>query len=217
VLERKKGKKLFVFFSIILNHLENPTQSKPPSPQHKPLRHKKLNNFHHYTINTEETLESFLLNITFQSVSINNQLTSDMKSAMKAKDSLKLSTIRALKSAIKNASIEKGDSLGELSDSEVTGIIRKQVKQRQDSFEQFTNAGRPELAEKEKLELKILQEYLPAPLTEAELQTAVTEAITETKATSRADMGKVIGFLQKSTEGRVDGKTLSQAVIKALS
>ena len=150
-------------------------------------------------------------------MSTNAQLTADMKEAMKAKDKVALSTIRALKTAIKNAAIEQAGADAELDEAAVLGIIRKQIKQRQDSVEQFQSAGRAELAENEIAEIAVLQKYLPAAMSEEEIAKAVAEAIAEAGATSRAQMGQVMGILQKKTDGRADGKTLSQAVIKALS
>ncbi|MGJ8672527.1 GatB/YqeY domain-containing protein [Rubritalea sp.] len=148
---------------------------------------------------------------------MNDQLTADMKDAMKSKDKVALSTIRALKAAIKNAAIEQGSADTVLDDTAVMSIIRKQIKQRQDSMEQFNNANRPELAENESAEIAVLEKYLPAAMSEDDIAAAVAEAISETGATSRAQMGQVMGILQQKTEGRADGKTLSQAVMKALS
>jgi len=150
-------------------------------------------------------------------MSMNDTLTADMKTAMKAKDKLALTTIRALKSAIKNAAIEQGSADTVLDDVAIISIIRKQVKQRLDSIEQFNNANRPELAENERNEINILEKYLPSAMTADEINTAVAEVVAETGAASRADMGKVMSLLQKKTEGRSDGKILSQAVMKALS
>jgi hypothetical protein len=96
-------------------------------------------------------------------------------------------------------------------------IIRKQIKQRQDSVEQFSKGGRSELAEKESAEIAILERYLPAALTPEEVSAMVQAAIAETGASSRAEMGKVMKIVQEQSAGRVDGKTLSQAVMQALS
>ncbi len=150
-------------------------------------------------------------------MSIQDTLTSDMKTAMKAKDKVALGTIRNLKSAIKNTAIDKGGADAVLDDAEVMTVIRKQIKQRQDSITQYNENGRPELAEIEQAEVAVLENYLPTPLTEEEVATLVAEAITETGASSRADMGKVMGIMQKKVDGKADGKTISQAVMKALS
>lgn len=136
---------------------------------------------------------------------------------MRAKDTLALNTVRAVKSALKNASIEKGGADVELDGGEAISIVRKQIKQRQDSVEQFTKAGRTELAEQEEAEIGILERYLPAALSEEELTAMVAAAISETGATGRSDMGKVMKILQEQAAGRVDGRTLSQAVMQKLS
>lgn len=136
---------------------------------------------------------------------------------MRAKDMVTLNTLRAVKSAIKNAAIEKGGADAELDDSEALGVIRKQIKQRQDSFEQFTKAGRTDLAEKEEAEIKVLEGFLPAALSEEEIAGIIDTAISESGASSRADMGKVMKLVQERAEGRADGKTLSQAVMQKLS
>ncbi|MFM1559947.1 MAG: GatB/YqeY domain-containing protein, partial [Roseibacillus sp.] len=128
-----------------------------------------------------------------------------------------LNTLRAVKSALKNAAIEKGGADVELDGGEAISIVRKQIKQRQDSVEQFTKAGRTELAEQEEAEIGILERYLPAALSEEELTAMVAAAISETGATGRSDMGKVMKILQEQAAGRVDGRTLSQAVMQKLS
>jgi uncharacterized protein YqeY len=150
-------------------------------------------------------------------MNLNDQITEDIKNAMRAKDTIALTTLRALKSAIRNAAIEKGGADATLDDSEVVAVVRKQIKQRQDSMNQFEQAGRTQLLEKEKSEIEILEKYLPAGLSQKEIDEAVAEAIAETGATSRADMGKVMKVLQAKTEGRADGKTLSQAVQNKLA
>lgn len=149
--------------------------------------------------------------------SLNDQIQQDLKEAMKAKDTLRLTVIRALKAALTNAAIEKGGLGTELEDSEVIAVIRKQLKQRQDSAEQFTAAGRDELATKEKSEIEILETYLPAQLGAEEIVAMVEAAVAETGASSKADMGKVMKLVQQRAAGRADGKTLSQQVAKLLS
>jgi uncharacterized protein YqeY len=141
----------------------------------------------------------------------------DIKTAMKAKDSTALNALRALKSALTNAAIEKGGLGTPLDESEVLAVVRKQLKQRVDSCEQFEKAGRPELAATEKIEIEILSRYLPAALTEEELLTIINQAVTETGATGKADMGKVMKRSQELAEGRADGKQLSAFVMKRLS
>jgi uncharacterized protein YqeY len=150
-------------------------------------------------------------------MSLNETLTENMKTAMKAKDKVTLNTIRNLKAAVKNEAIEQGGADTVLDDAQITVVIRKQIKQRQDSITQYSENGRPELAEIEQTEIDILEKYLPTPLTADEIAAFVAEAIAETGASSRADMGKVMGIMQKKTDGRTDGKTISQAVMKALN
>ena len=145
------------------------------------------------------------------------RLTEDLKNAMQAKDSMALSTLRAVKSAIKNAAIEKGGADAVLDEGEIVGIIRKQIKQRRESMDQFSKAGRLELAQKEESEITLLEKYLPSPLSPEEIDELVHAVITECNASSRADMGKVMKVLQEKTAGRADGKALSQAVMKQLA
>jgi uncharacterized protein len=116
-----------------------------------------------------------------------------------------------------NAAIEKGGAQAQLNDADATQVIRKQVKQRQDSIESFEKGGRPELAAKEKKELSILQSYLPQAMTADELSKIVRETITGVGATSKAQMGAVMKALQAKVGGRADGKTLSTEVQKQLS
>ncbi len=141
----------------------------------------------------------------------------DIKTAMRAKDTTALNALRALKSALANAAIEKGNLSIVLEENEVLAVIRKQIKQRVDACEQFENAGRPELAATEKTEIEILSRYLPAALTEEQLAAIIDQAVTETGATGKADMGKVMKRSQELAEGRADGKLLSAAVMKRLA
>ena len=142
---------------------------------------------------------------------------SDLKDAMRAKDTVKLGVLRMLKSALKYSAIEKAGAEGQLDDTEASQVIRKQVKQRQDSIESFEKGGRPELAAKEKDELAILQTYLPQGLSADELANMVRETIGEIGATSKAQMGAVMKALQTKVAGRADGKSLSQEVSRQLS
>lgn len=148
---------------------------------------------------------------------LSQQITEDMKTAMREKNSVALNTIRMLKSSIKNSAIEKGGADAELDDPEIIAVIRKEVKKRQDSIEQYESAGREDLAEKEKDEIVILETYLPQPLGEDEIGKIVDQAIAEVGATSRKEMGQVMKLVQERAGGRADGKTLSQAVMGKLS
>ena len=139
-----------------------------------------------------------------------------MKTAMREKNTVALNTVRMLKSAIKNAAIEKGGADAELTDTEVMAVVRKEVKKRQDSIEQYEAAGRDELADQEKAEIEVLNGYLPEPLSEEEIASIVEAAVAEVGATSRKEMGQVMKIVQEKTAGRADGKTLSQAVMSKL-
>jgi len=149
-------------------------------------------------------------------MTLQERVDSDLKEAMRAKDTTKLAVMRMLKSALKYAAIAKSDADAELSDAEAVQVIRKQVKQRQDSIESFEKAGRAELVEKEKNELSILNAYLPQPMSADEISKVVRETITETGAASRAQMGAVMKALQTKVAGRVDGKALSAEVQRQL-
>ena len=148
-------------------------------------------------------------------MSMNDQVGADITAAMKARDASRLSALRMLKAAMMNKSVEKGR---DLDDAEVLQVVASLVKQRRDSIEQFTNAGRTDLVEKETAELTVLQAYLPAAATPEEINAAVAEAIAETGASSPKDMGKVMKLLTAKFAGRpVDGKALSERVRQSLS
>lgn len=147
---------------------------------------------------------------------LSQQITEDMKTAMREKNTVALNTVRMLKSSIKNAAIEKGGADAELTDAEVMAVVRKEVKKRQDSIEQYEAAGRDELADQEKAEIEVLNGYLPEPLSSEEIASIVEAAIAEVGATSRKEMGQVMKIVQEKTAGRADGKTLSQAVMSKL-
>ena len=136
---------------------------------------------------------------------------------MRAKATTRLGVLRMLKSALKYAAIEKSGPDEAMSDAEAIQVIRKQVKQRQDSIESFEKGGRPELAAKEKEELAVLNSYLPQQMGNEELAAVVRDTILELKAASKAQMGAVMKALQAKIGGRVDGKTLSQEVQRQLS
>ena len=150
-------------------------------------------------------------------MTLQERLESDLKEAMRARDAMKLSVLRMLKSALNYAAIAKSGTEAELSDAEAAQVVRKQVKQRQDSIESFEKGGRAELAAKEKEELSILNAYLPQAMSADELAVAVRETIAEVGATSKAQMGMIMKALQVKVAGRADGKTLSQEVSRQLS
>lgn len=149
-------------------------------------------------------------------MTLQERVDSDLKDAMRARDAARLSVLRMLKSALKYSAIEKSGAESQIDDAETVQVIRKQVKQRQDSIEQFEKGGRPELAAKEKEELAILNAYLPQGLNAEELAKLVGETISELDATSKAQMGAVMKALQGKIAGRADGKTLSQEVQRQL-
>jgi len=146
-----------------------------------------------------------------------NKIDNDLKDAMRAKDAAKLGVLRMLKAAIKNAAIEKGGADAVLDEAEIAAVIRKQVKQRQDSIESYEKGGRPELAAVERAEIEILTAYLPQALSAEAIETLVREAIAETGATSRKEMGAVMKLVNAKAAGRADGRALSTEVQKQLA
>jgi hypothetical protein len=150
-------------------------------------------------------------------MTLQERVDSDLKEAMRAKDTRKLGVLRMLKSALKYATIAKSGAEAQLSEAEAAQVVRKQAKQREDSIESFEKGGRSELAAKEKEELSILNTYLPQAMNSDELAKVVRETIAETGATSKAQMGGVMKALQAKVAGRADGKTLSQEVSRQLS
>jgi uncharacterized protein len=150
-------------------------------------------------------------------VNLSERVDSDLKTAMREKNATKLGVLRMLKAAMMNAAIEKSGAQAQLSDADATQVIRKQLKQRQDSIESFEKGGRAELAAKEKEELSILQSYLPEAMSADDVSKVVRETISEVGATSKAQMGAVMKALQAKVAGRADGKTLSAEVQKQLS
>ena len=137
-------------------------------------------------------------------------IASDMKDAMRAKDAARLSTLRMLKSAVEYYKIEKKQE--KLTDADVVAVIKKQVKQRQDSIEGFEKGGRTDLVEKEKAELVVLKSYLPEEIPQAQLEEIVKAVIAEVGATTKADMGKVMKAVQAKVAGRADNRLVSQIV-----
>ncbi len=144
---------------------------------------------------------------------LTEKVRADMTAAMKAQEKERLSTIRMLQSALKNEQINAGH---ELSDEEAMTVIRKAVKQRQDSIEQYTNAGRTELADKERSEMELLKTYLPAELSDEELEAGLREIIASTGAQSKKDLGKVMKEATARYRGRADGKKIQELVSRLL-
>ncbi len=138
------------------------------------------------------------------------RLPQEIKSAMLARDADRLGTLRLLKSAIGYAQIERKNE--NLSDAELIAIVQKEIKKRQDAIVHYEQAGRTDSAAKEKSELAVLQSFLPQPLSQAELEQMVRDAIQATGATSKKSMGQVIKAVQAQAAGRADGKTISALV-----
>ena len=149
-------------------------------------------------------------------MTLQSQVDNDIKDAMRARDTTRLNALRMLKTAMMNAAIEKGGAGAVLEDAEVASVIRKQIKQRQDSVEGFERGGRPERAASESAEMAILSAYLPASLSQDEITALVKEAIAEAGAVSKQQMGAVMKIATAKAAGRADGKTLSSAVQKLL-
>lgn len=145
------------------------------------------------------------------------KLQEELKQSMLAKDELKTSVLRMLLSAINYYEINKGGAGYEASEEDVLSVIQNQAKQRRDSIEQFKNAQRPELADKEQKELELLQVYLPEQMDEEEIKKLVKEAISQTGATSMQDIGKVMGALMPKVKGKADGNLVSKLVKESLS
>ena len=144
------------------------------------------------------------------------RIQADMVSAMKAKETVRLASLRAIKAAIMLAKTAEG-ATGEITDQEIVKIIQKLVKQRKESAQQYTDAGRPELAENELAEAAEMEVYLPKQLSESELEAELAKIIAEVGATKPQDMGKVMGVATKKLAGLADGRAISATVKKLLA
>lgn len=140
----------------------------------------------------------------------------EIKSAMLAKDKVRLETLRSVKTAFMESTKAK-DAEHTLSKEQVTAILQRMAKQRKDSAEIFTKQNRPELAEKELSEIEVLKEYLPEQFSQEELDRAIGEIIVQTGSSSLKDMGKVIGAANKYIAGRAEGRVIAETVKKLLS
>ena len=149
-------------------------------------------------------------------MSLRAQLDADLKEAMKARDQVRVDTIRGVKSAVKYKEVEGGEAKS-LDDAAIVKVVAGLVKQRRDSIEQFRAAGRTELADKEQRELELLQQYLPQQLSEAEIEALVAQVIAEVGASSPKDMGAVMKVLQPKVAGRADGRVVSETVKRKLA
>lgn len=144
---------------------------------------------------------------------LTEQIRADLTESMKARDAEKTSTLRMLQSALKYQQVEVKH---ELSDEEALTVIRKAVKQREDSIEQYEKGNRPELAAKERSEMELLKTYLPPELSQEELETGIREIVASTGAQSKKDMGKVMKEATARFKGRVDGKKIQEIVSRLL-
>jgi len=147
-------------------------------------------------------------------MALQERIQQELKAAMLAKDSERVGTLRLLKSAIGYVLVEK--KVDRLTDAEVVAVIQKEVKKRREAAEQFQAGGRPELADKEKREMAMLESFLPPPLSPEELEQLVQAVIQELGATSKKEMGPVIKAVQAKAAGRADGKTISAVVGRRL-
>jgi len=147
-------------------------------------------------------------------MNLKDQLTQDLKAAMKAGAGLKKETVRLLRSAIRNAEIDRGH---ELSDEETLAVLSKQAKQRRDSIDQYRQAGRADLAEREAQELAVINAYLPRQLSDDEIADRATAVIAELGVSGMAAMGPVMKRLAAELQGQADGKRISRIVRALLS
>lgn len=146
---------------------------------------------------------------------VRDQLRSDLRDAMRAKDVPRRNTIRMVEAAIKNAEIEKRGT--ELAESDILAILQRQVKQRRESIEQFTQGGRDDLAEKERVEIGIIEAYLPQQLSRDEVEVRARAVIEQVGAAGPGDRGKVMGMLMKDLRGQADGSLVNAVVGELLA
>lgn len=146
-------------------------------------------------------------------MSLLHKLDEDLKKAMKESDRLRLSALRLVKAAVKNRQIEKGQPL---SDEDILAVFSTLAKQRRESIEQFSKAGREDMAEQERQELLILQAYMPQQLSAEEVESLILQAIKESSAKNEADMGKVMKILMPRIKGLADGKWVNTRVRELL-
>jgi len=145
---------------------------------------------------------------------LKNQIIADMKSAMKAKDSATLKAVRMIVEAIKQKEV---DTREDLDDQGILAVIQKMVKQRKDSIDQFTQAGRDDLVAVEEAELKVINLYMPKQLSENEIESVVDQVISQTGASGMQDMGKLMGVLKAELSGKADMGTVSNIIKSKLS
>ncbi len=149
-------------------------------------------------------------------MSLKEQIISDLKEALKSSDNLKRDTLRLISGAIKNAEIEKKKKEEGLDDQEVLEVLKRAIKQRKDSIEQYEKGGRADLADKEKKELEIISVYLPAQMDEQKVREEIKKVIAETGAASQKDFGKVMGMSMKKLQGQAEGDVVKKIVEEEL-
>jgi len=148
---------------------------------------------------------------------LKEQFQTDLKNAMLAKDEVKTSVLRMLKSAIQYFEIQTGGAGYEATDEQILDLISKEVKKRKESIELYKQGNRQELVDKEQKEIDILMTYLPAQMSEEEIRKLVTDAVAKSGAKGMADMGKVMGILMPQVKGKADGTMVSKLVKETLS
>lgn len=144
---------------------------------------------------------------------LKDQIAEDLKDAMRAQDDVRRRTLRSISAALRNAEIDKG----ELTEQQERAVVRKQAKQRHDAIEQYDDAGRDDLAGKEREELEVINDYLPQPLSDDELEAKLQAIVDEVGADTMADMGTVMGRAMGELRGRADGNRVRKAVQNLLS
>ena len=148
---------------------------------------------------------------------LKKEILDDLKSAMRAKDTKTRDTLRALDSMIKNEEIKVGKREEGLSDAEIVKLVKRAIKQRKDSIKQFTDGGRPELAENEQEEVEVLEKYMPSQMSEDEIEKIVEKVMTDTGLNQKSDMGKLMGSIMGEIGDNADGSKVREVLNKKLS
>ena len=148
---------------------------------------------------------------------LKKEILDDLKSAMRAKDTKTRDTLRALDSMIKNEEIKVGKREEGLSDAEIVKLVKRAIKQRKDSIKQFTDGGRPELAENEQEEVEVLEKYMPSQMSEDEIEKIVEKVMTDKGLNQKSDMGKLMGFIMGEIGDNADGSKVREVLNKKLS
>ena len=151
-------------------------------------------------------------------MSLKDRISEDIKTAMKAKDKIRLETVRSIKKVLLEKEVElRGVGKDTLTLEDEMGVLLQQAKQRKDAIEQYLNAGRKDLAEKEQAELTVIETYLPEQMSDDKLEEVINDIITQVGATTAKDLGKVMGVAMKELKGKADGKKIQELVKSKLS